>query len=70
MTVVSPEDWEANYKPILSTNTDDDTRLTEMREKWGDPDEQGRGEFILVRNEVEQPKTSNFNMGSAPKPEP
>lgn len=68
MSVVSPEDWESQFKPILASNTDDEIRLAEMREKWGDPDEQGRGEFVLVRNEEEQPATSNFNMGSAPKP--
>lgn len=67
MTVISPEQWENDFKPILSVDTDEEARLAELREKWGEPDEQGRGEFILTRPE-DQPVSSNFNMKSAPKP--
>lgn len=68
MTVVSPEDWEAKFKPILSSNTDEDARMEEMRDKWGEPQDGKAGEFILTRPDSEQPVSSNFNMGSAPKP--
>lgn len=68
MSVVSPEDWEKQFKPILASSTDEERRLEELREKWGDPDPDGQGEFILIRNENPQESGSNFNMGSAPKP--
>lgn len=51
LTVVSQEDWERDYKPILTRTHEDNKQLEEVRERWGDPDEEGRGEFILVRNE-------------------
>lgn len=68
MTVVSPEDWEEKFKPILSSNTDEEARLVELREKWGEPDEEGRGEFVLTRGDAEQPVSSNFNMKTTAKP--
>lgn len=67
MTVISPEQWENDYKPILANNVDEQQRLEELQEKWGEPDEGGRGEFVLVRHDPPS-GGSNFNMGSAPKP--
>lgn len=63
LSVVSEDDWNDNYKDILTADFGDDERLAEQREKWGDPDEDGRGSFVLERKE--QPATSNMNFKPA-----
>jgi hypothetical protein len=46
---------------------DDQERLEEQMTLWGEPDEEGRGEFILQRLDDVKVE-SNFSFSSAPKP--
>lgn len=64
LSVVSEEDWNNHYKDILASSLEDQERLEDQMERWGDPDEDGRGEFNLVRRDTEE-VPSNFNFNSA-----
>lgn len=63
LSVVSEDDWNNHYKEILTSNFEDSKRLEEQRERWGEPDDEGKGEFVLER--LEQPQESNFNFKPA-----
>lgn len=67
LSVVSKDDWDNHYKNILTTDLAERERLAEQQELWGDPDEEGKGAFVLVRNEEEAP-SSNFSFKPAAKP--
>lgn len=66
MSVVSEDDWNNHFKEILTLTLEDEDRFKEQLSNWGDPDEEGRGEFVLIRNEEEAPP-SNFNFKPATK---
>lgn len=67
MTVLSPEQWENDFKPILTATREDEIRLAEARTRWADPVDGKPGEFKLER--VEQPEDAGINFGSGIAPE-
>jgi len=66
LSVVSEDDWNNHYKDVLSVTFDDEERMDYQHDAWGEPDEEGRGEFILERNE--DASVSNFNFSGTAKP--
>lgn len=65
LSVVSEEDWEKHYKEVLTTDPNERQRLIEQRERWGEPDEEGKGDFQLVRGADPAPTSSGFNFKPA-----
>lgn len=65
---VSEDDWNNHYKDTLTTTLEDKERLEEQAERWGEPDKEGRGEFVLTRHEEVAPVPTNFNFKPAKPP--
>lgn len=63
LSVISQEDWENGVKEILTTTLSDEEQFGDIAERWGEPDDDGRGSFTLERND--EPPASNFNFSSA-----
>lgn len=66
MTVLSPEQWENDFKPILTATREDEERLADARTRWADSGLDGKGEFKLEREEQPENAAFNFGSGSAP----
>lgn len=67
LSVISQEDWENQWREILTSNSGEAKRLQEQREKWGEAQDGKPGAFILERLD-EQPATPAINFGSTPAP--
>jgi hypothetical protein len=65
LAVIDPEVWKTDYQPVLSRGFSDVAAEREARANWGDPDEQGRGEFRLERGPEVEGRKINFSPATA-----
>jgi len=64
LSVVSDEQWNSDYKDILTLTFDEADKRREAQRKWRPADESGKGEFVLERHTEGTSEIRGFTLSS------